>query len=184
MPSVAVKPVSGRRVNRTIREPSACDLILPHWMSDHGVDIDAIENPVQLLGRKLDDRSLPGAAIGTCPRSTARTSQENAASTSADQQLVLVTHQFHPLFGRQLPCVGKRSNLQGERLLLHTDDGAIWPLPPQWTLVSIDPEVAASNGRALLLVSNLMELAAWWSTFVAVWQRGRERTVMISMPLM
>ncbi|MBY5827921.1 hypothetical protein HFN54_36830, partial [Rhizobium leguminosarum] len=38
---------------------------------------------------------------------------------------MLVTHQFHPLFGRQLPCVGKRSNLQGERLLLQTDDGAI-----------------------------------------------------------
>ncbi|MBX5002380.1 hypothetical protein HJB56_33135 [Rhizobium lentis] len=74
---------------------------------------------------------------------------------------MLVTHQFHPLFGRQLPCVGKRSNLQGERLLLQTDDGAIWPLPPQWTdLVSIDPEVVASNGRALLLVSNLMELAS------------------------
>ncbi|AYG70517.1 hypothetical protein CCGE531_31390 (plasmid) [Rhizobium sp. CCGE531] len=45
-------------------------------------------------------------------------------------------------------------------MLLQTDDGAIWPLPPQWTdLVSVDPEVAASNGRALLLVSNLMELA-------------------------
>ncbi|WP_209893596.1 DUF5372 family protein [Rhizobium leguminosarum] len=74
---------------------------------------------------------------------------------------MLVTHQFHPLFGRQLPCVGKRSNLQGDRLLLQTSDGAIWPLPPQWTdLVSIDPEVVVSNGRALLLVSNLMELAS------------------------
>ena len=92
---------------------------------------------------------------------TACALSENAATTSAGQQLVLVTHQFHPLFGRQLPCVGKRSNLQGERLLLQTDDGAIWPLPPQWTdLVSIDPEVLASNGRALLLVSNLMELAS------------------------
>lgn len=89
------------------------------------------------------------------------TLSQNAAPTGADQQLVLVTHQFHPLFGRQLPCVGKRSNLQGDRLLLQTDDGAIWPLPPQWTdLVCIDPEVVASNGRALLLVSNLMELAS------------------------
>lgn len=89
------------------------------------------------------------------------TSQENAAPTGADQQLVLVTHQFHPLFGWQLPCVGKRSNLQGDRLLLQTDDGAIWPIPPQWTdLVNSDPEVVASNGRALLLVSNLMDLAS------------------------
>ncbi|MBZ5762398.1 Y4bD/Y4pK family protein [Rhizobium sp. VS19-DR104.2] len=89
------------------------------------------------------------------------TLSQNAATTSADQQLVLVTHQFHPLFGRQLRCVGKRSNLQGDRLLLQTDDGAIWPRPPQWTdLVSIDPEVVVSNGRALLLVSNLMDLAS------------------------
>jgi len=89
------------------------------------------------------------------------TLSRNAATTRADQQLVLVTHQFHPLFGRQLRCVGKRSNLQGDRLLLQTDDGAIWPLPPQWTdLVSIDPEVVVSNGRALLLVSNLMDLAS------------------------
>ncbi|WP_375165826.1 DUF5372 family protein [Rhizobium hidalgonense] len=49
---------------------------------------------------------------------------------------MLVTHQFHPLFGRQLPCVGKRSNLQGERLLLQTDDGAIWPLPLNGLILS------------------------------------------------
>jgi hypothetical protein len=74
---------------------------------------------------------------------------------------VRVTHPFHPLFGRHLPCVGKRSNAQGKRLLLQTDDGATWPVPLQWTdLVSLDPEVVVSNGRSLLLVSNLMELAS------------------------
>ncbi|WP_165422343.1 MULTISPECIES: DUF5372 family protein [Rhizobium] len=72
-----------------------------------------------------------------------------------------VTHPFHPLFGRQLPCVGERANSQGKRLLLQTDDGATWSVPPQWTdLVSLDRELVASNGRALLLVSNLMELAS------------------------
>ncbi|MGX9120928.1 hypothetical protein ACWTU6_30600 [Mesorhizobium sp. BHbsci] len=50
-----------RRVNRKIRELSACDLILPHRMADDCVNIDAVENPVQLLGHKLDDRSLPAS---------------------------------------------------------------------------------------------------------------------------
>lgn len=81
--------------------------------------------------------------------------------TGADQQLVRVTHPFHPLFGRQIPCVGERANSQGKRLLLQTDDGATWSVPPQWTdVVSLDQELVVSNGRALLLVSNLLELAS------------------------
>lgn len=71
-----------------------------------------------------------------------------------------VTHPFHPLFAKQLPCVGRRYNRQGERVLLQTDDGTIWSVPPQWTdLVSPDPEVVMGNGRALLRGCDLMELA-------------------------
>ncbi|WP_352822959.1 DUF5372 family protein [Mesorhizobium sp. M0203] len=69
------------------------------------------------------------------------TSHGNAASSSADQQLVRVTHPFHPLFARQLPCVGRRYNRHGARLLLQADDTAVWSVPPQWTdLVSPDAE--------------------------------------------
>ncbi|WP_072377370.1 DUF5372 family protein [Rhizobium tibeticum] len=72
-----------------------------------------------------------------------------------------VTHPFHPLFTRQFPCVGKRYNRHGERLLLQTEDATVWSVPPQWTdLVSPDPEVVMSNGRSLLRVADLMELAA------------------------
>ncbi|ESZ19957.1 hypothetical protein X734_31885 [Mesorhizobium sp. L2C084A000] len=39
-----------RGVNRSIREPSTDNLILPHRMADHRIDVDAIEDPVQLLG--------------------------------------------------------------------------------------------------------------------------------------
>ncbi|WP_164851142.1 DUF5372 family protein, partial [Sinorhizobium meliloti] len=89
------------------------------------------------------------------------TPQENAASTNADQQLVRVTHPFHPLFPMQLPCVGRRCNPHGERLLLQTEDATVWAVPPQWTdLVSPDPEVVMGNGRSLLRVVDLMELAA------------------------
>jgi hypothetical protein len=74
---------------------------------------------------------------------------------------VRVTHAHHPLFGQQLPCVGKRGNVHGKHLLLQTDDGGVWSVPPQWTdLVSPDPEVVVSNGRALLLIPNLMDLAS------------------------
>ena len=71
-----------------------------------------------------------------------------------------VTHPFHPLFARQLPCVGRRYNRHGERLLLQTDDAAIWSVPPRWTdLVSPDPEVVMSNGRAVLRFADVVDLA-------------------------
>jgi hypothetical protein len=76
-------------------------------------------------------------------------------------QFVRVTHPFHPLFGRQLPCVGKRYNRYGERLLLQDDAGAAWSVPPQWTdLVGSDPEVVIGGGRALLRAVDLIELAS------------------------
>jgi hypothetical protein len=44
--------------------------------------------------------------------------------------------------------------------LLQTDDAAIWSVPPRWTdLVSPDPEVVMSNGRAVLRFSDVVELA-------------------------
>ena len=71
-----------------------------------------------------------------------------------------VTHPFHPLFGRQLPCVGKRYNRYGERLLLQDDVATVWSVPPQWTdLVDPDPEVVMGHGQALLRAVDLMELA-------------------------
>ncbi|WP_434139914.1 DUF5372 family protein [Sinorhizobium meliloti] len=43
--------------------------------------------------------------------------------------VVRVTHTFHPLFARQLPCVGKRYNRHCERLLLQTEDSTVWSVP-------------------------------------------------------
>ncbi|MBF0394748.1 MAG: hypothetical protein HQL38_18890, partial [Alphaproteobacteria bacterium] len=99
-------------------------------------------------------------ATRTAPSPAACTSGENAASTAADQQVVQVTHPFHPLRARRLPCVGRRFNREGERLLLQAEDGAVWSVPPQWTDLSIlDPEVVISDGRAPLRVTDLMALA-------------------------
>ncbi|HMG03224.1 MAG TPA: DUF5372 family protein [Edaphobacter sp.] len=71
-----------------------------------------------------------------------------------------VTHPFHPLSGRQLPCVGERYNRHGTTLLLETDDGAVCSVRPQWTdEVAPDPEVVLGEQRALFRVADLMELA-------------------------
>ncbi|MGL5384911.1 MAG: DUF5372 family protein [Serratia sp. (in: enterobacteria)] len=77
-----------------------------------------------------------------------------------DEQLVLVTHPFHPLFLRRLPCVGRRYNRYGERLLLQTDNSIIWSLTPDWTaLVAPHPEIMMGQGEALLLFDDLLTLS-------------------------
>jgi hypothetical protein len=45
-------------------------------------------------------------------------------------------------------------------LLLESEDGAIYSVPPQWTdLVSPDPENVIGSGRALFRIGDLLELA-------------------------
>jgi len=46
-------------------------------------------------------------------------------------------------------------------VLLQTEDGVVWSVPPQWTdLTSPDPEVVIGRGRALLRTVDLIELAS------------------------
>ena len=121
-------------------------------------------------GDRADNSSAPRSAPPHRPPSPARqnghgptacTSTENPDSSDAARQFVRVTHPFHPLFGRQLPCVGKRYNRYGERLLLQVDGVAVCSVPPQWTdLASPDSEVVMGHGRALLRAVDLMELAS------------------------
>jgi hypothetical protein len=100
-------------------------------------------------------------ATGSGRAPTACTSIENADSSSLSLQFVRVTHPFHPLFERRLPCVGKRYNRYGKRLLLQGDDGTVWSVPPQWTdLAGLDPAVVMGDGRAVLRAIDLMELAS------------------------
>jgi hypothetical protein len=73
---------------------------------------------------------------------------------------VRITHPFHPLSGRQLPCVGERYNRYGMTLLLQIDDKSVCSVPPQWTdVVAVDPEIAMGGHRALFRVVDLLELA-------------------------
>jgi hypothetical protein len=85
---------------------------------------------------------------------------QNANASITAMRLVRVTHPFHPLSGQQLRCVGERYNCYGTTLLLETDDGSVYSLPPQWTdLAAPDPELVMGEQRALFRVADLLELA-------------------------
>ena len=85
---------------------------------------------------------------------------QNANASIAATRLVRITHPFHPLSGRQLPCVGERYNRYGMTLLLQIDDESVCSVPPQWTdVVAVDPEIAMGEHRALFRVVDLLELA-------------------------
>jgi len=100
------------------------------------------------------------AAIRSVRAPAACNSTRNAGIPAASAQLVRITHPFHPLTGRQLPCVGERYNRSGKRLLLRVDDKTVCSVPPQWTdTIASDPEAAIGQGRALFRVSDLLELA-------------------------
>jgi hypothetical protein len=73
---------------------------------------------------------------------------------------VRVTHPFHPLSGQEFPCVGKRYNAYGMRLLLQIDERSVYSILPQWTnLVAPDPQIVMGEGRAPFRVVDLVELA-------------------------
>ena len=70
-----------------------------------------------------------------------------------------VTHPFHPYSGRQLVCVAERYNRYGTRLLLEVNE-QVCSIPREWTdLVAPDPEVVLGEGRSLVRVRDLMDLA-------------------------
>ena len=84
---------------------------------------------------------------------------QNANAPIAAAPLVRITHPFHPLSGRKLPCVGERYNRYGMTLLLQIDDESVCSVPPQWTdVVAVDPEIAMGGHRALFRVVDLLEL--------------------------
>jgi hypothetical protein len=87
---------------------------------------------------------------------------------------VRVTHPFHPLSGQQLVCVGERCNRYGTRLLLRVDENHVCSVPRQWTdVVAPDPEVVLGEGRAVLRVVDLLELADLVSRLVEQERRAQ-----------
>jgi Family of unknown function (DUF5372) len=56
--------------------------------------------------------------------------------------------------------VGERFNRYGKRLLLQVDESTVCSVPPQWTdVITPDPEIVMGDGRALLRLTDFLELA-------------------------
>jgi hypothetical protein len=87
-----------------------------------------------------------------------------------------VIHPFHPLEGRQLVCVGERYTRYGTRLLLRVDEDHVCSVPRRWTDVVVpDPEIVLGEGRALVRVSDLLELADLVSRLMGQERQTEER---------
>ena len=73
---------------------------------------------------------------------------------------MLVTHRFHPLFGRQLEFVKRRRNWDCDRVYVCDEGGALVSLPVEWTdVMAEDPFVVIAAGRAPFHAAGLLELA-------------------------
>jgi len=84
----------------------------------------------------------------------------NADVPAAGTHLVLITHPFHPLSGRQFACVGEHFSRYGKRLLLQVDELTVCSVPRQWTdVLAPDPEIALGDGRGLLRIKDFVDLA-------------------------
>ncbi len=159
-----VKPLAGRGLRPLGRRLNG------GWISSHrfGTPCPSRRAPVHPLQqhpqlRRASDapsRRPPPTARRSGPSQAACNSARNAGGSIDTEQLVRITHPFHPFSGHQLVCVGERYNRSGKRLLLRIDDRTLCSVPPQWTdLIAEDPEVVMSHGRALLRVVDLLELA-------------------------
>jgi hypothetical protein len=87
-----------------------------------------------------------------------------------------VTHPFHPLSGRRLVCIGERYNRYGTRLLLRVGKERVCSVPRHWTdVVAPDPDIVIGEGRALVRVADLLELADLVARLVGPRRPGRKR---------
>ncbi|MEV6335199.1 DUF5372 family protein [Nocardia vinacea] len=71
-----------------------------------------------------------------------------------------MTHQFHPLFGREFEFVEHRLNWGEDRVSMRDEQGRLFSLPAGWTdVVAPDPFVVIADGRCPFTTSGLLELA-------------------------
>jgi hypothetical protein len=98
---------------------------------------------------------LPSAPHRHCQRqSTALVSLDRA-------QTFLVTHVFHPLYGRELELIDQYLAWGEDRVCFRDDKGGLRYLPTAWTSIAPpDPFVRTSAGRSHFRVEDLLQLAA------------------------
>jgi hypothetical protein len=73
---------------------------------------------------------------------------------------VLVTHRFHPLFGREFEFVEHRQNWGEDRVHMRDEGGRLFSLPAGWTdAAAVDPFVVIAAGRCAFTVDGLLAAA-------------------------
>src|SRR5271154_1007647 len=114
---------------------STGNLILPHRMADHRIDIDAVEDPVQLLGRQRGNRLL-----------AARPSELVLGQPLQDQ------HKARPVEEQQLDpvatAIAERKNRWSERIERHR------LLDQNGKAVDASPEVDRKRSSVALLIGS------------------------------
>src|SRR5215470_16693577 len=97
-------------------------------------------------------RSHPSLSDGSQKQSTAPVPLDRT-------QTFLVTHVFHPLYGRELRLIDQYLVWGGDRVCFRDDKGALRFLPTAWTtLAPADPFVQMSAGRSHFRVEDLLRL--------------------------
>src|SRR6516225_6625274 len=76
-------------------------------------------------------------------------------------QTFLVTHVFHPLYGRELRLIDQYLAWGEDRVCFRDDKGGLRYLPTAWTSIAPpDPFVRTSAGRSHFRVEDLLRLAS------------------------
>jgi hypothetical protein len=76
------------------------------------------------------------------------------------EQAFLVTHVFHPLYGRELQLIDQYLAWGEDRVCFRDDKGGLRYLPTAWTSIAPpDPFVRTSAGRSHFRVEDLLRLA-------------------------
>ena len=90
-----------------------------------------------------------------------RCQKQSTALVSLDRtQTFLVTHAFHPLYGRELRLIDQYLAWGEDRVCFCDDGGELRYLPTAWTsLAPPDPFVRTSAGRSHFRVEDLLRLA-------------------------
>ena len=106
------------------------------------------------------DPGTRGESIRSTVRRT-RCQKQSTALVSLDRtQTFLVTHVFHPLYGRELRLIDQYLAWGEDRVCFRDDGGELRYLPTAWTSIAPpDSFVRTSAGRSHFRVEDLLRLA-------------------------
>src|SRR5215472_7451436 len=109
--------------------------------------------------RRTSDRDTQSALISPTTQRQHCQKQSTAPVPLDRTQTFLVTHVFHPLYGRELRLIDQYLAWGEDRVCFRDDRGALRFLPTAWTtLAPADPFVQMSAGRSHFRVEDLLRL--------------------------